>query len=352
MFCRFPHLEVLAGNIRLVGLGVRARVKQFGGGVAVNGCCRWRRRNYVARSTRCTRKCTKRTKGCEMSGTNVNGKIKLDGQGAAYIRVSTDQQDTERQYSAVRAFEQRHGVKIPKQHWFEDEGWASDMDKQRPEFNRMLAQAESGRIQWIVVDSLDRFGTKMAKHLMGYLARLEDAECRLYDANDKEWTGEDDSTEITAWVNGKSSMKEQREKSHRVIGAKAVQASEGEWQGGPVRLGFDVAFCIRETKKELWRIVFDGRDKRRKVYPDGREEQFDGNVPKKQRLGYVPRVTPSKDQSKIDAAVSVFRRYATESIGFTALAHYLNDLGFRNAGGGHFQHQQIVEMLADPIYLG
>src|SRR5262249_42692505 len=39
-------------------------------------------------------------------------------------------------------------------------------------------------------------------------------------------------------------------------------------------------------------------------------------------------------------------------IGFTALAHYLSDLGWRNGCGGYFQPQQIEEMLRDPIYLG
>jgi site-specific DNA recombinase len=295
-----------------------------------------------------------------VNSTNGNGKINLEGPGAAYIRVSTDQQDTERQYAAVRAFEQRHGVTIPKQHWLEDKDWARDADKKRPEFKRLLELAESGRVKWIVVDALDRFGTRTAKHLMGYLARLEDAGCKLYDASGKEWTGEDDATEITAWVNGKSSMKEQRDKSHRVIGGKAEKARAGEWQGGPVRLGFDVACYHRETDTELWRVVFQGRNepggdaKRLKVYPDGRTERFDGegNFPKCQPMTEVLRIAPSNDRSKIDAAVSVFKRYATESVGFTVLAHYLNDLKFRNGCGGHFQHAQIEEMLNDPIYLG
>ena len=48
-----------------------------------------------------------------MSQANSNG-LCLTGTGAAYIRVSTDQQDTERQYAGVRAFERRHEVSIPQ----------------------------------------------------------------------------------------------------------------------------------------------------------------------------------------------------------------------------------------------
>ena len=57
--------------------------------------------------------------------TNCDG-LQLTGTGAAYIRVSTDQQDTERQYAAARAFGKRHGVSISKQHWYKDEGSARD----------------------------------------------------------------------------------------------------------------------------------------------------------------------------------------------------------------------------------
>jgi DNA invertase Pin-like site-specific DNA recombinase len=280
--------------------------------------------------------------------------LKLTGDGAAYIRVSDDEQDTARQYASAHAFEKRHGVTIPKQHWFVDEGWARDAADRRPDFQRLMRLAEEGRIRWIVVDRLDRFGTKSAKQLMAYLYRLEEAGCRLFDASGREWTGEDDATEIAALIEGKKSAKEQREKSHRVLGGKVARARLGEWQGGPVRLGFDVACYSRETNKEVWRVVCEGRDKRLKVYPDGRTERFDGkgNFPRWQETMEVLRIAPSNDQAKIDAAVGVFQRFAKESISFTSLAHCLSSLGFRTCYGGRFQSHHIESMLADPIYLG
>lgn len=288
-----------------------------------------------------------------MSHKNGAG-LKLTGTGAAYIRVSTEQQDTERQYAAVSAFEQHYGVSIPKQYWFKDEGWARDEADRRPDFQRLMKLAESGRVQWIVVDQLDRFGTKNAKQLISYLHRLEEAACKLYDITGREWTGEDIGTTITAVVEGEKSKGEQTSKSHRVLGAKIANARAGEWQGGPLRLGFDVVCFHRETDKELWRVVFEGRSKRLKVHPDGRTERFDGkdNFPKFQPVTEVLRVAPSNDKAKIDAAVSVFKRYATESIGFTELAHYLSKAGWRNGCGGYFQHAQIEEMLSDSVYLG
>src|SRR5262249_21757396 len=119
-------------------------------------------------------------------------------------------------------------------------------------------------------------------------------------------------------------------------------------------LGFDVVCYSRETGKELWRVVFEGLHKRLKVYPDDRSERFDGerNFPKCQPLTDVLRIAPSNDKAKINAAVSVFKRYAAESVGLTVLAHHLNELGFRSWSGGAFRAHHIEHMLADPIYLG
>ncbi len=50
--------------------------------------------------------------------------------------------------------------------------------------------------------------------------------------------------------------------------------------------------------------------------------------------------------------MSVFERYASESISFTALARHLNDRSFRSSFGGLFHGHHIEQMLADPIYLG
>jgi hypothetical protein len=214
--------------------------------------------------------------------------------------------------------------------------------------------AETGRVWWIVVDQLDRFGTKGAHQLVHYLYRLQEAGCKLYDAAGKEWTGADIATTITAVVEGEKSKGEQTSKSHRILGGKAAKAKAGEWQGGPVRLGLDVVCYARETGEERWRVVFEARNKRRKVYPDCRSERFDGpgNFPRYQEATEVLRVAPSNDPAKVAAAVRVFRRFATESVSMTALAHELNRQGFRNSYGGMFQGHHIGGMLADPVYTG
>jgi DNA invertase Pin-like site-specific DNA recombinase len=284
-----------------------------------------------------------------------NGKaLVLTGDGAANIRVSDDRQDTERQYAAVRAFEQRHGVTVPQRHWFKDQGWARDTADVRPAFQSLMKAAESGRVKWIVVDQLDRFGCKNAKQLFAYLYRLEEAGCRLFDASGREWTGEDDATEVSAWVEGKKSKREQTSNSHRVLGAKAERARDGEWQSGLPPLGLDVVCFSRGTDQELWRVVHDGPDRRAKVYPDGRTECYDGprNFPSHQDQTEVMRFAPSRDGAKVDAARNLFKRYAAESVSPGELARWLNRLKHRNARGGLFQGKDVRRLLANPIYTG
>ena len=142
------------------------------------------------------------TDNSNANGTRYKSELSLEGPGATYIRVSTDQQDTERQYNSVGSFEKRFEVSIPKENWFEDEGWARDQADRRPAFQRLMKQAELGRIKWIIVDQLDRFGTKDAYQLVHYLYRLRECGCRLYDCSGKEWTSADVATIITAVVEG------------------------------------------------------------------------------------------------------------------------------------------------------
>jgi DNA invertase Pin-like site-specific DNA recombinase len=292
--------------------------------------------------------------------------LKLTGDGAAYVRISKDQRDTQRQYEALHAFEKQHKVKIPEHLWFEDEGWARDAADDRPEFQRLMKLAEEGRVKWIVVSERDRFGTKSSKQLIAYLYRLEEAGCRLYDSTGKEWTCEDIATVITAVVDGEKSKGEQRSISERTLGGKVAGARAGEWQGGPTHLGFDVACYSRKTGEELWRVVFDHPLERLQVFPDGtqkrrepkevvkgREKRLQAAFPSHQKLTEVLRITPSRDRAKVDAAVAVFRRFATESVSPTALANWLNnDLGLRTAFGGDFYGHTVRAMLEDPAYIG
>jgi DNA invertase Pin-like site-specific DNA recombinase len=290
-----------------------------------------------------------------MSTANGSG-LRLEGPGAAYIRISNDQQDTKRQYDLIHAFERDHGVTIPEAHWFKDEGWARDTADERPDFQRLLRLAGRGGVKWIVVAELTRFGTEDSHQLIYYLYGLRKAGCRLFTADGKEWTAADIATTITAVVEGEKSRGEQLTLSHRVLTGKAPKAKAGDYQGGPPRFGFDVVCYERKPGgggAEKWRVVTLGRYQRVKRTPDGREEPYDGkgNTPRHTRESEQLRLAPSCRADRVEAAVRLFHRYATESVTAGALATWLNDAGFRNAGGGLFAGHHVEALLADPAFI-
>lgn len=295
--------------------------------------------------------------------------LSLTGTGAAYLRVSGDKQETQRQVQSIRAFEARHGVKIAQSHRYEDD-MPRDLSDKRPDFRRMMKAAEDGVIQWIVVDHIDRFGFKDEWELVKLIGRLRDVGCRLYDSGGDEWTARGLMSFFKAGLAGHSSRDEQLKKSYRSLGGMVAKARAGEWMGAPPKLGFDVACFARGTGRELWRVVWEGRDvvgeekrkgkmrpvyhiRRRKVFPGGRAERLDGNVTfKTSEDTEVLRIVPTRDKAKLKAAQGVFKRYATETATFFDLAKWLNGLGIRNSFGHLFQSRDISKLLTDEAYLG
>src|SRR5262249_55592345 len=123
-----------------------------------------------------------------------------------------------------------------------------------------LKAVQAGILQWIFVDHIDRFGFADEWELVELIQTLRKAGCKLYDSSDHEWTARGLMSFFKAGLAGHSSHDEQLKKSLRCLGGMVAKARAGEWQGGPPRLGFDVACFDRANGAEQWRVVFEGRD--------------------------------------------------------------------------------------------
>jgi DNA invertase Pin-like site-specific DNA recombinase len=300
--------------------------------------------------------------------TTGNG-LHLDGNGAAYLRVSGDRQVVDRQLASVAAFEKRHGVTIPPQLRYEDD-MPRDQADRRPDFQRLLKAVAAGTVRWILVDHIDRFGFKDEWELAKLILQLREAGCQLYDRDDHEWTAQGLESFLKAGLAGHSSHDEQVKKSLRSLGGMIEKARRGEWQGGVPGFAFDVACHDKATGTELWRAVWEGRDqvgttkrkgkvrplyhtRRLKVFPDGGSERLDGKVEfRTSKEREIMRLVPTRDATKLAAVRSVFTRYATEAVTFFDLAKWLNALGIRNAFGNAFQANDVRKLLSDESYLG
>ena len=263
----------------------------------------------------------------------------------AYLRCSSDPQDTLRQREAI----QRLGLRIDQ--WLEDHESRDRADK-RPNFQRLLRAAQAGQVDTIVVQALDRFGVRDAWELGKFFTILKDHDCRLVDASGKVLNGDDDGSVICSTVGALTSSREQREKASRVLTGKLTLARKGQFLGGYCPYGCDVV-AFDGKGDEVWRVVYEGHERRRKVYPDGREERFDGkrNRPPK-ALHETLKYRPSIVAERVKYVKLVFKWYTTESITAGQIAARLNDLGVSPVFGPLW-HQGVVKyLLANPVYIG
>ena len=293
-----------------------------------------------------------------------------EGVGAYYVRVSDDVQDIKRQVEGIQRWLNRHGVVVPEQFRFMDEGFVRDLPLLRPEFQKMMKAVDAGQIRWIVADRQDRFGSKDKYQFISFMHRLREGMCRFFTVDDKCWNDDSMMSFMEGGFGAETSEKEQKEKGWRVLGAQIEKARRGEWSGGHIAYGMDVA-CYDKLNQEKWRVIIEGRDltgskpgksgtrrrvystRRLKVFPDGKTERFDGirNFPASEKDDTL-RQTPSKDKTKLAVIREVFTKFATEDISPTQIATFLNSVGVPHHYSDRWKHFHVREMLKNPIYSG
>lgn len=274
---------------------------------------------------------------------------------ASYLRVSSDKQDVDRQKSSHAEFYSRTGLK-PFATYEDSEGMNSrhkaESKNQRLDFKRMMADAEAGVIDCIVVDQVDRFGTSGPQQWTKYIGNLQDWGVDLIDVSGKVWTATDDGTAITGFVYALQSKKEQFDKSWRGLSGKVLKAAAGHYQGGNPPYGTDVV-CFGADGNEKWRCVYEGHYKRVKFWADGRTERFDGkdNSPKKDATDIL-RIRPSVHQQRIETVKQVFEWFTTEEISPGKIAERLNKLGVPSVFSPLWYKHSVDSILHNPCYLG
>lgn len=276
----------------------------------------------------------------------------MSNEVAAYIRVSSDKQDTARQEEAVKLAAKRLDVKID--HWFKDSEGRNprDLPHKRKEFQRMMAAVEAGRLSLIIVDSQDRFGTRDAHQFGGFITKLRDNNCSLFDANGRDLSGDDDATVLTGTIGALTSSREQREKARRCIGGMIEHARQGKYVGGYPPYGMDVV-CFGPDGKEKWRSVYVGHFDRHKIYPDGTCERFQGkdNSPQKDNADTL-YIRPSVVTGRLDVVRQVFEWYATEAISPRQIANRLRELKVDPIYTMEWDKVRVSAMLRNPAYIG
>jgi DNA invertase Pin-like site-specific DNA recombinase len=272
--------------------------------------------------------------------------------GAVYLRCSSDLQESQSQREEVQRWLDKHGLTA---RWYTDDEGRNSRHKseKREQFQRLMDDVRLGMVDWIVVDAQDRMGFKHAFEFGSFVNLLLDHRCHLWSVHQGHLSNIDDaSCQIMGSVGGVTSRSEQNTKSERVIRGKISKFHKGTYPGGNVSFGLDVAI-IGPDGKEKWRVEYLSKNERKKVYPDGRTERYDGprNFPR-----YDAEDTPyyawTKDKVKIKTIKFIFSWYDREAIATSAIARWLNKQNILTQTGRLWQGIDVRTLLRNPIYKG
>jgi DNA invertase Pin-like site-specific DNA recombinase len=288
----------------------------------------------------------------------MNHRDKPSGaRGCGYIRVSDgEKQDPQRQRETIARWAENRTLRIG--HFYEDvEGRNTrSRSERRVQFQALLTAVQSGKWDWVVVDSQDRFGTKDAFEF-GYFAHiLRQNDCQLWSVSQGHLTGDDLATPIITSVNAGASKEELLVKGRRNVSGKRSKAAQGEWQGGYVPYGYDVV-CLSPDNREKFRVVIEemrpkeGIWKRVRIWPDGTVEGFDGDsvFPAKEQQDRF-MLAPSCRKERIEIAREIFQLYATGAWTQRSMCKRLNERNISPVYGEGWYVTRLGPMLRNPVY--
>src|SRR6266404_4310486 len=186
---------------------------------------------------------------------------------AALLRVSTDEQETERQRLAIERYAEENRLKITQ--WFEDKE-SRDLAEFRPRFQEMMSLVIQQKIKIVLIEKFDRFGVSGKEEWFHYRYLFQKARCKLISVADGEGelTAKDDKTMLMGFFAADASTKEQRNIAHRALSGKARFAKDGDWVGGPAPFGYDKV-CIDNQGNVLWRLVRTGKKEYKQIFTGG-----------------------------------------------------------------------------------
>lgn len=267
---------------------------------------------------------------------------------AIYVRVSSEMQldnySLDAQENACQSFAELRGWQVLSV--FREEG-ASAKSTDRPVFQQMIQQAESGAFDVILVHKLDRFSRKL-KDMIGIIDYFDEIGVALVSATEQF----DLSTpQGKMMVNVMSSVNQWYldNLAQEISKGKRQRARAGDWNGTlsygyttPSRLKDDLVTVSDELRKgeidrEQFRVTVEAIENLLEQYPDAHATQA------------IPHY---KDSSGV---VLAFEQYATGQFSFNEIANLLNESGYRcesRDATGLFSKTMISELLRNRFYLG
>lgn len=279
------------------------------------------------------------------------------GDAAAYYgRVSTPKQKLEHQREYTDRWLTQEGIRIPKEWYFEDKE-RRHKSAEREQFQRLLELARTGKIEWIVIASFERWGVADVDEFFDFRRQLKEAGVRLWSVQDHlDLTGCTDADYfriISLAVAHTMAMAQYAEQNIR----KMISMALDGWHASKEHpYGTDLMCYQLSDMKPLFRVHLVSKDLERsgpRIYKiehhDGRTETVTKMPPRDGKTtGY--RLVPSIDKTRIENVKLVFELFA-QGLTNREIAYRLKAMG-RTYFGKMFGPHAIEAILANPAYIG
>lgn len=263
----------------------------------------------------------------------------------ALLRVSTDEQDTQRQRVAIERYAKQNGLVIAR--WYEDKE-SRDLSESRPEFQKLIAAVQSGDVRVVLIEKFDRFGVSGKEEWFYYRYIFQRKQAKIVSVHPSEGdlTAKDDRTMLTTFFGADASEREQKSISTRVLSGKSRLAEQGDWLGGPAPFGYDKV-CLDHAGNVLWRLVRTGKKSYLQVLTGGHTVSLTSSPGRGKNERLLLDINP--EQAEI--VRRIFLLWTTERISLVGIAILLNKEGVR-LHGKPFNGTTIKFILSNKRYLG
>jgi hypothetical protein len=242
----------------------------------------------------------------------------------------------------------RRGLSIPEEMVFSDVG-SRDQSFKRAGLQRLKEWCREGRVDYVLVDAIDRIGVSDAWELGALVWELRLCGVSIWSCLEGELSRDDLAVPILGGIAASRSKDEQVQRAERTIRAKVSQAERGEWGGGPCPFGWDV-LCLGPDRTPKWRVYYVASGRRVKIWPDGRREECNGKgrFPKHDKGDHL-KLVPSQDQARVAWLRQVYQWFITESISLRGIAERLNQLGVHPVHGDQWYSARVKELISNPL---
>ena len=247
----------------------------------------------------------------------------------AYIRMSTSKQEDspERQRGEINRLASRDGYKILR--WYEDHGLTGTEGLNRPEFQRLLSDAEGGDFDAILMYEQSRFSRQDIFEVMPYWGQLNKAGVRLITCQNGEIEFGDLGGLLSAIVGQHGARSESVTFAKRTVSGRRAKIEKGVFFGKSA-FGYD-----RIIKDHSGKVID-------RVHASRKFERSHDQI---------SELVPSSDRKAVEAI-----QYAFQAIldGFRIIdvVKEFHRRGLKTARGNRFRFEGVKRILQSPTYAG